>query len=545
MNRSTVLSLTSVLFKSYFRASRLGRRSFLSNPRVLLAIDLLLFIVPFALLAHFLPLVPSNLRSDIQPVTIQALVVLPLILTGAVIIAGILFELGQSSGLASSEAVNWLPVSPNEYIVASSMSIAFTYSPLLLLCLGFTIPLALNFGMVSAVPLFVSISLVAYLWGAIIVEALRSVTNRISSSVYKKSGKAGVVLRIILVIILLVAVQTAFNPYVLYIALSGIVSGISLVWFIPMIWPSIAIVSFLASDVFRATAFTLLSLIFTLLIFEGASRLRSKYWSPLPVSIAVSTSTVYVPQGKSMLWLNPIAFAIASKELRSLTRRREMTRFLAVPVTLIVASLLPVLSSGAATRNSLSEVGLYLLAEASIILPIMLSSISIGQEGKSISNIYILPISAQELIAGKLFLSWLISGIGIVGIILLLQFLAPISVLPLLAVLVAVFLNILIEGYVGLGAASRYPNFTIGPRARFITFTGFAVSFFIALLMTAGAFTPLIIYQTGFFGTLNLGSYGSALLTIVFTVTMGTILLALARFYCLQGVKKLFSSMEM
>jgi hypothetical protein len=478
-------------------------------------------------------------------VTIQALVVLPLILTGAVIIAGILFELGQSSGLASSEAVNWLPVSPNEYIVASSMSIAFTYSPLLLLCLGFTIPLALNFGMVSAVPLFVSISLVAYLWGAIIVEALRSVTNRISSSVYKKSGKAGVVLRIILVIILLVAVQTAFNPYVLYIALSGIVSGISLVWFIPMIWPSVAIVSFLAADVFRATAFTLLSLIFTLLIFEGASRLRAKYWSPLPVSIAVSTSTVYVPQGKSMLWLNPISFAIASKELRSLTRRREMTRFLAVPVTLIVASLLPVLSSGADTRNSLSEVGLYLLAEASIILPIMLSSISIGQEGKSISNIYILPISDKELIAGKLFLSWLISGIGIVGITLLLQFLAPISVLPLLAVLVAVFLNILIEGYVGLGAGSRYPNFTIGPRARFITFTGFAVSFIIALLMTAGTFTPLIIYQAGFFGTLNLGSYGSALLTIVLTVIIGTILLLLARFYCLQGVKKLFSSMEM
>jgi hypothetical protein len=511
---------------------------------VLLAIDLILFTIPFALLAYTLPLVPADFRSYIQLVAVQAMVVLPVILTTAVIVSGVLFELEQSSGLASSEAINWLPVSPSEYILASSVSITFTYSPLFFLCLGFTIPLAVNFGMLSAVPLFVSISFLAYVWGAVIVEALRSVMNRISSSVYKKSGRAGVALRIILVIILLVGVQTAFNPYILYTALSSIVSGISLVWFVPMVWPSVVIVSFLTPDAFRATAFTLLSLIFTLLIFEGASSLRAKYWSPVPVSIAVSASTVYVPQGRSLLWLDPIAFAIALKELRSLTRRREMTRFLAIPVMLVVASVLPVLTSGADTRTSMSEASLFLLAEASIILPIMLSSISIGQEGKSISNIYMFPISAEELVNGKLFLSWILSGVGILGIALLVQFLAPFAVSQFFAVLLAVFFNIFIEGYVGLGAGSRYPNFTIGPRARFITFTGFVIAFFIGLLVTAGTFTPLIIYQTGFFETLRLGSYGSALFAIALTAAVGTILLVLSRSYCLQGVKKLFSNME-
>jgi len=549
LNRSTVLSLATVLFKSYFRASRLGRRSFFSNPRALLAIDLVLFAVPFGLLAYALPLVPANFQSNIRSVAVQALVVVPVVLTGAVIVAGVLFELGQSSGLASSEAVNWLPVSPSEYILASSISVAFTYSPLFFLCLGVVIPLAVNFGMVSAVPLFVSVSFVAYLWGAVLVEALRAVMNRISSSVYKKSGRAGVALRIIVVVILLVALQMAFNPYVLYVALSGIVNGISLVWFLPMVWPSVAIVSFLAADAFRATAFTLLSLIFTLLIFEGASRLRAKYWSPVPVSIAVSTSTVYVPQGKSLLWLDPVAYAIASKELRSLTRRREMTRFLAIPVMIVVASLIPVLTSGtdtnAAARVSLSEgVGLFLLAEASIILPLMLSSISIGQEGKSISNFYMLPISVKELVNGKVFLSWVLSGVGILGIALLMQFLSPVAILQFLVVLVVALFNVLIQGYVGLGAGSRYPNFTIGPRARYITFTGFIVAFFIGLLMTAGTFTPLIMHDAGFLGTLSLGSVGSALLTIVLTAAVGITFLVLARSYCLQGVKKLLSNME-
>ena len=493
---------------------------------------------------YALPLIPAEFTGKVRPVAVQALEVLPVILTAIVIVAGVLFELGQSSGLASSEAVNWLPVSPSEYILASSVSIAFTYSPLFFLCIGVVIPLAVNFGMLSAVPLFVSISFVAYLWGAVIVEVLRSVMNRISSSVYKKSGRTGVVLRVVLVIILLVAVQTAFNPYVLYLALSGIVSGISLVWFVPVVWPSVAVVSFLASDAFKAALFTLLSLVFTLLIFEGASRLRAKYWSPVPVSISVSTSTVYVPQGKSLLWLDPVAFAIAAKELRSLARRREMTRFLAIPVVLVVASLLPVLESGANARTSLSQSSLFILAETSIILPMMLASISIGQEGKSISNIYMLPISTRELINGKLFLSWVLSIVAVVSLALLVQFLAPVAALPFSAVLVAVLFNVLVEGYIGLGAGSRYPNFTIGPRARFITFTGFIIAFAIGLLVTVGVFAPVIIYQTGFLGTLNLGSYGSALFTIVLTAAVGTVLLVLARFYCMQGVKKLFSNME-
>jgi hypothetical protein len=61
--------------------------------------------------------------------------------------AGILFELGQSSGLASSEAVNWLPVSPSEYVLASSISVDIAYSPFLFFGLGAIIPFILSFRM--------------------------------------------------------------------------------------------------------------------------------------------------------------------------------------------------------------------------------------------------------------------------------------------------------------------------------------------------------------------------------------------------------------
>jgi hypothetical protein len=383
----------------------------------------------------------------------------------------------------------------------------------------------------------------AYVWGAVIVEALRSVMNRISTTLYKRSGRLGVILRIVLVVVLLVAVQIAFNPYILYTALSGIAAGVSLAWFLPVIWPSVAIMYFLAPDMAGAAIFALFSLFFTFLIFEAATRLRAKYWSPIPVTITLSTSTVYVPQGKSFLWLDPVAFVVASKELRSLARRREMARFLAIPVVLVVASLLLVLTSGTNPRQALSGVSIVLLAETSLILPMMLSSISIGQEGNSIANIYMLPISSDELVLGKLFLPWVFSGAGIVAIALLMQFLAPVAAGQFLATLVAVAFNMIIQSYVGLGTGSRYPSFNVGPRARFLTFTGFIVAFVLGGLVTVTVLTPLFLYEGTTLLT-GLGGTGSVLLTIIFTLAIGTLLLVLMRYYCMRGVKKLFSSME-
>ncbi len=545
MNWSTVVSLASVLFKSYFRSSRFGRRSLLSNPFVLVSLDVVLFTVPFALLSYILPLVPPELTSSVQTLAVESVIVLPLILTSAVILAGILFELGQTSGLASSEAVNWLPVSPGEYVVASSFSVVFTYSPLLFIGLGVTIPLVLSIDMLSVVPFFILISALAFVWGAVIVEALRSVMNRVSTTLYKRSGRLGVILRIALVVILLVAVQIAFNPYILYIALSSIVRGVNLAWFVPVIWPSLAVVSFLTSDLTKATIFALLSLLFTFLIFEAATQLRAKYWSPVPVTISLSTSTVYIPQGKPFLWLDPVAFAIASKELRSLVRRKEMARFLAIPVLLVVSTLLPVLTSGADPKQSLQGASLVLLAEVSLILPMMLSSISIGQEGTSIANVYMLPISAEELISGKLFLPWIISGVGILAVALLTQFLAPVAIAQFLATLVAVAFNMIIQGYVGLGAGSRHPSFNVGPRARYLTFTGFLIAFVMGALATVAILAPLILYEaTGFVTMLGVGPTGSALLTIIFTAAVGAFLFVLTRHYCIRGVKRLLSSLE-
>ncbi len=544
MRRATVASLAAVLFKSYFRASRAGRRSNFSNPSSIFAIDALLFVPLFAAVWYLVPVVPSDIRALLVPIAAQAVVGFPVILTSAVILAGILFELGTASGLASSEAVNWLPVTPQEYVVAACLSLDFAYSPFLALGLGLIIPLAVQLGFSSVIPSMVVLSFVAFFMGAAIVEAIRSVMNRVSTTVYRKSGRLGAIFRIVLVIVLFVAFQLAFQPTILYLALSVIVKGVSLVWFVPMVWPSVAIEAQLSSDLVRASVFFALTLAFAFGLFEASSFLRSRYWSPVPVTVSVASSPVYVPQGRSFLWLDAVAFSLALKDLRSLVRRKEMIRFLAVPVMLVVVFFLPTVYNGYGSSGVASPVSLLLLGEVSTILPIMLSSISIGQEGGSIANIYMLPISSSELIMGKLFIPWVISGAASAAVVSLIQLLFPFAWSQLAVILVALAFIVFIQGFIGLGAGARYPNFSLGPRARYVTMMGFFIAFLAGLFSTALMFIPFAVYLvTPRFASLGLGAGDTMLVVLALTASTGVVLLSLTRAYCVSGVKKFLSDM--
>ncbi len=427
MRWATVASLATVLFKSYFRASRAGRRSTFSSPSSIAAIDLALFVPVFAGVWYIASSLTGDLRTALAVLTAQALISLPLLLTSAVILAGILFELGSASGLASSEAVNWLPVSPQEYVVASALSLMFAYTPMLALAFAVIVPLALAMGFSALVPSLLLLTAVSYFMGAVIVEAIRSVTNRISMTVSRKHSRLGALGRIVIVIVFFVVLQVAFQPAFLYAALTVIVNGVSLVWFIPMVWPSMALAAQLSSDLVRSAAFLLLTVAFAAALFYLSSFLRARYWSPIPITITVSSSPVYTPQGGSFAGLDPTAYAIAMKDLRSLTRRKEMARFLAIPVMLVVVFFLPTLYNGYGSNSPAASVGMLLVGEVSTLLPIMLSSIALGQEGKSIANIYMLPITPSELTRGKIFFPAMISSVAVAAVVIIMELFYPYS----------------------------------------------------------------------------------------------------------------------
>ena len=543
MNWDTVESLATVLFKSYFRASRPGRRSFFSSPKSFAVIDLLAFAPAYVFFSWVVSIVPVELESLVDSITVSGIVSFPLILTSAVIFAGILFELGTVSGLGSSEAVNWLPLSPREYVVASCLSLDFAYSPLLALGLGIMFPLAVGMGYASVLPSLLVLSLVAVFLGAVVVEILRSVMNRISNEVYTRNRKLSSIGRIVAVVVLISAMDLAFQGQNMMFLLNAIVNGVSLAWFVPVVWPSVALVALLSSEPLKGYAFLGLSLAFAVSLFYLSAYLREKYWSPAPVTVEVASSPVYVPQGRSFLWLDQTAFALAMKDFRSLVRRREMARFLAIPVVVAVIFVADSLSGAYGSDGIV--VMLISLSTLSTILPIMLSSISIGQEGRSIANIYMLPITPTELGRGKLLFPVVISGLSVGAVLALLQALIPVPPGQLLIMSVALAFIILIQSYFGLGSGTRFPDFTLGPRARFMTGTGFFVTFVGGFVATLAVLAPFMFYLISpYLASLGLGEWGTVGLVVALTAGVGTVLLALSWLYCSSGLRRFLSDME-
>jgi hypothetical protein len=140
-----IITLSSALFKSYLRSSQGTSVSFFSKPKVMIAIDIALFAIPAIVLQFIISNLPSDVNALLAPLLVQAMISLPLLITSAVIISGLMFELGQGSAISSSEAVNWWPVSPREYVAASALSTSFLYSAFLALSAGITLPLAVKF----------------------------------------------------------------------------------------------------------------------------------------------------------------------------------------------------------------------------------------------------------------------------------------------------------------------------------------------------------------------------------------------------------------
>lgn len=520
----------------------------MSQPRIMLLVDLIALVAPLAGLFFLLRWVPVDVLNLLEPMALQTFIGLPILLTSAIIVVGIMFELGQSAGLASSEAVNWLPITPREYVAASSMSMIAVYSPLLAAVMGFTLPLALRFGLEGVWLYSMFLSVVALALGAFIVEILKAAMNRVSSSVYRRSGSLGIISRLVLLVLVFVAIQLAFNPYILYSFLGVVVSGVDVVWFIPMLWPSVAMIDLMRSQMASAILFSFMSLGFTVMIFELAARLRLRYWSPTPVTVTMSSSTAYQPAASSLslLGFSPVESAIALKEFRALMRRKDMARFIAIPVVFVISFFLPLLLTPGDSSFSGSSPGLFLAAYIPCIVSLMFSTIVVGQEGKAMVNLLVLPIKAQEFIKGKLMPAWVFSVVATLACVGIFEVIAPMGTANLLATVVAGLFTIATNAFIGLSIGSRHPDFTVGSRSRYVTMGGFLLGLLAGAGATLAIFAPIaltLITGGGIRGQSPLPAIGLAI-TIPITMIVGSALTLISYRYCKKGVEGFLTNFE-
>jgi len=498
MRIKTVYKLAVVLTRSQIRGTQRNRTlaRIFGEPRIIIAVDLALLIALGFSGYLLLSKGPPFLREAIVGMQASALAGVPVAIASAVILFGVLYEISQPIQSLSTDIVNWLPISPTEYVAGSILSESYIYSFMLSLFLGVLLGPALIFGMGQVWLAAALMATIALAIGSCVVEVLDSITNRISSSFYKKSGRSGMFFRLALTIVMLVFVQLLFSGQIIGYLLQSVIQTVRLAWFVPLVWPSVAVLGASQGSSYTFLAFASLSVLFTLALFEVATNFRARFWVPVPVAIRLSAQTYHAPRIRLQVpWVGLGESAILRKDLRSLTRRREMARFLAIPFVLAVSlglSFLPLGSESIAdTPGVLATVPVYLLPVA--IFVGLLSMTSIGQEGYAVWNLYTAPIKPSNLLRAKMLFSASLGLLFVVGLLAVFSLLLkPLATYfwVLLALGIAVVFE---ESAIGICFGARFPDFREMVRSRYVSVWGSLLGMLIGISSAMLTASPIII----------------------------------------------------
>jgi len=491
--------LAIVLTKSQLRGyqrRRLIARLF-GDPRIILVADALMFAVP-ALLAYVLlsGILPVEIRNALREIETQSLAGIPTAIAFMLILFGILSEISQPVQSSSTDLINWLPISPREYVGGSTISLSYTYSFMLAFMLGVTLGPAVVFNMFPVWVVAALMSLLSLFIGACVVELLRALTNRISSSFYKKSGRSGIFVRLLLTIVVLVFFQLLFSGNIIVYLLQGLMQTVRAAWFVPIVWPSLAVLGGSQGDILALSTFGLLTFGFLIALFGLAVGARAVFWVPVPVSIRLTNQTYHPSAGtKRFLGLGVAESAIFRKDIRSLTRRREMARLLAIPFVLaisIAVSLYPI--SGTSVPEG---PGFYALIPV-YVMPVaifcaIMSMTSIGQEGNAVWNLYVAPIKPRQLVRVKLVIPILLGLAFSLAMLIFLGFVLRIALADFLLLLILSVAVVLAESAIGLCFAAKFADFRDVIRSRFVSAWGSLFGTLISLLLVGLTASPILI----------------------------------------------------
>lgn len=424
---------------------------------------------------------------------------IPLFLVGFYFTMGLLWEVNASTEAESTDAINWLPISPGEYVTASALSTGYTYSPLLMLAFGYALPIGLFTGNLLGFLLLVPIALLSTSVGTISVEILRSALASASGAFNKLGGRITVITRILGIVLILLVTQLLFSGIFLVQIITTLVGSAAAASFIPVFWPTLIITRSLESDTLGSLGFLGLTLVLLASLTYIALYLRSKYWAVAPTAVHFAgAGRLSGPSKLGIFGLGSQSRAMLKREIRSATRRKEIVRLMAIPIIMPVMISFPAIFSPAPSSSS----GPAQIDPIFLVVPFLfgiglgslfLGMTSIGQEGRRLWNISALPITARTLVRSKLLFTSLVSsiGLGIGATVSAVLFHA--SLFVILGFIGLGIVVIVAEASLGIAVGSRYPDFSDGPRPRFVTVIGSIIGAVLGIVEMVILAIPLIL----------------------------------------------------
>jgi hypothetical protein len=502
MRVRVLLKFAKILMLSRLRNTR---RSFLSNGitnrPILIA---LIGSIMFAAGVGFGTATVSFLKgagaspADISQIVATIFGGIPIFLIGFFFTMGLLWELNASSETESADSINWLPISPSEYVFASTLSTTYTYSPLVLVTVGYSLPIGILTGNISAFLVLVIASVVAAFIGSVTVEILRSLLARASTAFNKVGGRLMILLRILGIVSILLFTQTLFSGFLIIRIINSVSTPNAATVLVPLLWPTLSITSILRSNPLSSAYFLMLSFGFLAVLASSALALRSKFWVSTPPSFHFSsTGTISGVSRLRKIGVSVVSLALVRREIRSATRRKEVVRLMAIPIILPVMISFPALFSPAPTTSVASGLISPLFLAVPLLFGVGLGTLflgmtSIGQEGKRLWNLSSLPLEAEAVVTSKILFTSLISTIGLVLGLGLTVLFFQVSILDALTFIAVGITLVLAEASLGVAIGSRYPDFSDGPRPRFVTIIGSIIGAFLGVVAMLLMSLPLL-----------------------------------------------------
>jgi hypothetical protein len=499
LNFKLILHFAKILALSSVRAQRAKGSvptGFAKSPKVNIILGFAGFLIAAVLAVTFAGAFLESLGASLF--MFQIAIFLPSLMTLTAIMYGLLFEFSQSSSIGSSDVINWLPIHAVEFVLASVLSMHYFLAPLLGIVFGAALGLAVATSMLDVGLLSLVVSTLGLFLGAFILEIIRAITNRVSSSVYKRSGRSAVVIRMAVFIIIFVAFMLISNVNFLFSILNQFMGGIESAWFIPILWPSLTIMSYLSAETLQLIIYALLSIVFTAGLLWISVKLREKYWVPAPFAIKLaSSSKPYTPKQGFLgtLGFTSAEAALLKKDFRGLTRRKEMLVWIAVPLGISVISLFSTQSALATATSTFDRLALFWGPLMGVLMfAFYLALTGIGQEGSAFLNLLIVPLKQKEVVKAKLSTALVPAVCAMVVVTVLIQVIVQPRLEALIAVTVALFAVLFECSFVGLAVGSRFPDFTEVPRARFVDQKGVWLGMLIIAGCVFATLLPLLLY---------------------------------------------------
>jgi len=517
--------IAQILLISQLRASATSRtsmRSLIRRPMVLVVLAIGLFLGSDAL-GYFFGYNFSRsptVAPIVKPLLTGAIITLPALILAIFLVLGLVLEVSGSSQAAASDTINWLPVSADDYVLGSILMLVTYYSIVPSILLGVTMSLSYFFGVLQAWELAAALSILGVLVSSSVLEIIRAVLNRFSSTFYKRGGRGAFAVRAIFGVLVIVILQILFYPTFYERIIGTITAKFGPAWFIPVLWSSVSVAALLTDEVVLALSFAFLFILLVGVMFYFAVAARTKYWVPMPAAVRI-TSAAYSPRSGSPLlgFLNASQLAITRKDLRGLVRRREMVRLLSLPFVFLVSIYLGMSRSG---FGGLYIFGFFILTMTTLFI----SLAELGSEGKSILNLYQFPLTAKDFIIGKAATPAIFGSIFALAFFIaagVLDSLFPTFVVMLLVAGVALVLEMTAFGMM---MGTKFPYFAESTRSSFMSQSAGLIGFPLGLVVMGSSLAPflftLVTGMSSFYVTLGFA------VSIVITLVLAFVFYALA-----------------